>query len=95
MFKILLKVGLVIEHSKSEVFYFTRAYNPHNLSIDLSLVKGSILHPKHIWWYLGFFFDWKLTFYHYIYLYTTKCLLILNAMKLLGNSLHSILPLQK
>ena len=93
--KILLKIGLVIEHSKSEVFYFTRACNPYNPSINLSLVEGPILYPKYIWWYLGFFFDWKLTFHYHIYPYTTKCLSTLNAMKLLENSLHSILSLQK
>jgi len=95
MSKILLEAGLVIEHNKSEVFHFTRAYNPPNPSIDLSSVRGPILYPKPIWQNLGFFLDQRLTFHYHVHLYATKCLSTLNAMKLLGNSLHSILSLQQ
>ena len=48
IFKIFSDTGLVLEHNKSEVFHFTRAYNPPNPSINLTLVGGPILHPKPI-----------------------------------------------
>jgi len=54
--KILIDVGLVMEHDKTEVFYFTRAQHP-NLSIDLTSIGDPIINPKPIWRYLGFFFD--------------------------------------
>jgi len=55
--RILSDAGLVMEHDKSKVFHFTRAHNPPNPPINLTLVGGPILHPKPIWRYLGFFFD--------------------------------------
>jgi len=45
MSKILLDVSLVIEHSKTELFYFMRAQYSPNPSIDLS----SVIFPKPIW----------------------------------------------
>ena len=93
--KIFSDAGLVMEYSKSEVFHFTRAYNPPNPSIDLTSVGGPILYPKPIWRYLGFFFDRKLNFHHHVHHYTTKCLSTLNAMKMLGNSSRGLLPMQK
>ena len=93
--RILLDAGLVIEHNKSKVFHFTRAYNPPNPPINLMLVGGPILHPKPIWRYLGFFFDRKLNFHHYVHFYVTKCLSTLNTMKMLGNSSRGLLPTQK
>jgi len=57
MSKLLMDAGLVMEHSKSEYFHFTRLHHPPNPSIDLSSVGDPILHPKPIWRYLGFFFD--------------------------------------
>ena len=93
--KIFADAGLVIEHSKSEVFHFTRAHNLPNSSIDLTFVGGPILHPKPIWRYLGFFFDRKLNFHHHVHHYATKCLSTLNAIKMLGNSSRRLLPMQK
>ena len=55
--KIFSDTGLVMEHNKSEVFYFIQACNLLNPPINLTLVGGPILHPKSIWRYLGFFFD--------------------------------------
>ena len=94
MSKILLDVGLVIEHNKSEYFYFTRSYYP-NPSINLSLVGDPILSPKPIRCYLGFYFNWKLNFHYHTYVYTIKCLSTLNTMKMLGNSSRGLLPIQK
>ena len=95
MSKILLDTGLVIEHNKSKVFHFTKSCHIPNLFINLTSVGGPILMPKLIWQYLSFFFDRKLTFYYYNYFYAIKCLFILNAMKLLGNSSRGIFPIQK
>jgi len=55
--KILIDASLIMEHNKTELFHFTRAQHPPNLSIDLTTVGGSIITPKPIWRYLGFFFD--------------------------------------
>ena len=93
--KILSDAGLVMEHSKSEVFHFTQARNLPNPSIDLTSVGGPLLHPKPIWRYLGFFFNRKLNFHHYVHHYVIKCLSTLNAMKMLGNSSRGLLPMQK
>ena len=93
--RILSDAGLVMEHDKSEVFYFTRAHQPPNPSINLMSVGGPILHPKPIWRYLEFFFNRKLNFYHHVHYYMTKCLSMLNTMKMLGNSLRGLLPSQK
>jgi len=95
MSKILLDTGLIMEHSKTELFHFTRARHPHNPSIDLSSVGGPIISPKPILQYLGFYFDHKLNFHYHTYLYANKCLSTLNAMKMLGNSLQGLLPIQK
>jgi len=93
--KIFSDAGLVMEHSKSEVFHFLRAHNPPNPSIDLTSVGGPILRPKPIWRYLGFFFDRKLNFHHHVHHYATKCLSTLSAMKMLGNLSRGLLPTQK
>ena len=45
--KLLDSFGLIIEHSKTEIFHFSRsqgAFNP--LSLDLSPIRGPILRPK-------------------------------------------------
>jgi len=95
MSKLLMDTGLVMEHSKSEYFHFTRSCYPPNPSIDISSVEGPILYPKPIWWYLSFFFDQKLNFHYHIHFYATKCFSTLNAMKMLGNSSRGLLPIQK
>jgi len=93
--KILIDAGLVMEHSKTELFHFTRARHPPNPSINLSSVGGSIISPKPIWWYLGFYFDCKLNFNYHTHFYATKCLFTLSTMKMLGNSSRGLLPIQK
>jgi len=95
MSKILIDAGLVMEHSKTELFYFTRACHPPNPSIDLSSVGGPVISPKPIWRYLGFYFDRRLNFNYHTHFYATKCLSTLSAMKMLGNSSRGLLPIQK
>ena len=63
--------------------------------LNLSIIGGSILHPKDSWKYLGFIFDWKLTFHQYIDFYLNKAISTVKYMKLLGNSSQKINPIQK
>ena len=86
MSKILIDAGLIMEHSKTELFHFTRAHHPPNPSIDLSSVGGPVISPKPIWQYLGFYFDCRLNFNYHTHFYATKCLSTLSTMKMLGNS---------
>jgi len=61
---ILDRFGLILEHSKTEVFYFSRAQGAINsLPLDLLDIGSSILKPKNTWKYLGFIFNRKLLFH--------------------------------
>jgi len=94
--KLLDSFGLVIEHSKTETFHFSRSQGVFNpLPLDLSPLGGLILQPKDSWKYLGFIFDRKLSFHKHIDHYANKALSMVKCMKLLGNSLRGISPLQK
>ena len=96
LFKLLIDFGLVIKHSKTEIFHFSRSqglFNPPPL--DLSPLGGPILRPKDSWKYLGFIFNRKLAFHKYINHYANKAISTVKYMKLLGNSLRGINPLQK
>jgi len=46
MSKIFLDAGLVMKHSKSEVFHFMRSYHSPNSTINLSSVSSPILTSK-------------------------------------------------
>ena len=88
--------GLIIEHSKTEIFHFNRSHGPFNPPpLDLSPLVGPILRPKDSWRYLGFIFNWKLSFHKYIDHYANKAISAVKCMKLLGNSSWGINPLQK
>ena len=94
MTNLLDKFGLIVEHLKTEVFYFFRSqdlFNPPPL--DLLPLGGPILTPKSLWKYLGFIFDRKLTFYQHINFYSNKMLSSVKCIKMLGNSSYSITPL--
>jgi len=94
--KLLDSFSLVIEHSKTEIFHFSRSqdvFNPPPL--DLSPIGGPILRPKDSWRYLGFIFDCKLSFHKHINFYINKAISTVKCMKLLGNSSRGINPLQK
>ena len=93
---ILDNFGLVLEHSKTKVFYFSRAqgvFNPSPLS--LLDIGGLILKPEKIWKYLSFIFDRKLLFYQYINFYTNKAILMVKCIKVFRNSTRGLIPLQK
>ena len=94
--KLLDKFGLIVEHFKTEVFHFNRLHSLFNpSSLNLSSIGGPVLTPKNLWKYLGFIFDRKLSFYHYINYYSNKAISIVKCMKLIGNSSYSIIPTQK
>ena len=96
MTNLLDKFGLIVEHSKTEVFHFYRLHSPFNpFPLNLLLLDGQILSPKNSWKYLGFIFNRKLTFHHYVNFYSNRALSLVKCMKLLGNSLRSITPLQE
>ena len=58
---------LIIKHNKSEVFYFLRLTKIiYSSSLDLCLLEEPLLYLRDIWRYLGFFFDKKLSFWHYV-----------------------------
>ena len=85
--KLLDSFGLIIEHSKTEIFHFSRAqgiFNPPPL--DLSPLRRPILRPKDSWKYLGFIFDRKLSSHKHSDYYANKAILTVKCMKLLGNS---------
>ena len=93
---ILLKYGLIIEHGKTDVFHFTRAHGTFNSpSFNLTPIGSPLLLPKKTWRYLGFIFDYKLTFRNHIDFYSNKVISTIKYMKLLGNSTRGINPLQK
>ena len=87
--------GLVVEHSKTELFHFTRQHLYSSPSLDLTPTGGHILQPKPIWRYLGFFFDRKLSFHHHCHYYATKSISTIRGMKLLGSSTRGLNPMHK
>ena len=94
--KLLDKFGLIIEHSKTETFHFSRSHGMFNPPpLDLSAIGRPILCSKDSWKYLGFIFDWKLMFHQHIDFYLNKGISMVKCMKLLGNSSRGINPIQK
>jgi len=96
MTNLLDKFGLIVEHSKTKVFHFSRSHSPFNPPpLNLLPLGRPILSPKNSWKYLGFIFNRKLTFYQHINFYSNRALSLVKCMKLLENSSCSITPLQK
>ena len=96
MTKLLDKFGLIVEHSKTEVFHFNRLHGPFNPPpLNLSSIGGSVLTSKNLWNYLGFIFNRKLFFHQHIDFYSNKAMSTVKCMKILGNSSHSIILIQK
>ena len=56
--------GLIVEHSKTDIFHFNRSHGVFNPPpLNISTIRGPILRPKDSWKYLGFIFNQKLNFY--------------------------------
>ena len=83
--------GLKIEYNKSEVFHFSRLTTKiEPLLLDLRPVGNSLFKPKDMWWYLGFFFDKKLSFWHHIHYYANKVLSTIKDIKMLSNFIRGL-----
>ena len=93
---LLLKFGLIVEHSKTEVFYFTRSQSSFNPPpLDLSSIGGPILYPKDFWKYLRFIFNRKLLFHQHINFFSNKAISTVKCMKILRNLVQGLNPYQK
>ena len=91
-----MKFGLLVEHSKTEVFHFSGLHGNFNLPpLDLSSIGGSSLVSKDTWQYLGFIFNRKLSFHQHIDFYSNKAISMVKCMKILGNSTRGLNLLQK
>jgi len=81
---LLSKFGLIVKHSKTEVFHFSRLHGPFNPPpLNLSSIGGPVLYPKEFWKYLDFIFDRKLSFYQHIDFYSNKAISTVKCMKIL------------
>ena len=93
---LLEKFGLVVKHSKTEIFHFSRSHGAFNPPLlDLSSLGGDILKPNDTWKYLGFIFDKNLTFYQHVDFYANKSMSTVKCMNIISNSNHGINPSQK
>ena len=91
---LLEKFSFVVEHSKTEIFYFNRSQSTFNLPpLDLSPLGESVLWPNNSWKYLGFIFNKKLTFHQHVNFYANKSISTIKCMKILSNSNCRINPL--
>jgi len=87
---------LVIEHGKSEIFYFFRFHRLFNPpSLNLFPLRRPTLYLKDSWEYLGFIFHRKLLFWQHVNFYANKLLSTVKCMKILGNSIRGLLSYQK
>ena len=82
----MIMFGLVMEHNKSEIFHFSRAYNDLNPELNFSAISTPTLKPKTYWRYLEFYFDQCLFFKEYVQYYSTKALLMVKAIGMLTSS---------
>ncbi|KAF7783099.1 hypothetical protein Agabi119p4_2477 [Agaricus bisporus var. burnettii] len=93
--------GLVMEHTKTELFNFAdsaRLKNSPNPSINLGVAPftcESPCVPKDVWRYLGIMFDRNLTFRDHVKFYSTKSVSAVRCMKSLENSNRGLTPKQK
>ena len=93
---LLTKFGLQVEHSKTEVFHFSRVHSTFNPPpLNLSPLSSPILSPKISWHYLSFIFDRKLSFHSHINFYANKVISTIKCMKILSNFTRGLNPCQK
>jgi len=63
MLLLLEQFGLIIEHGKREILYYSRAQGVFNLPLlDLTFLGGPIFHSKEMWHYLRFNLQQKINF---------------------------------
>jgi hypothetical protein len=90
--------GLVMEHSKTELFNFAKKPGDPNPPIDLGVepfTGDHPLSPKTTWRYLGVFFDRALTFKDHVKIYSARAYSSAKCIKILGNSARGLLPPHK
>jgi len=90
---LLKKFSLIMKYAKMKVFHFSRSngiFDPP--SLDLSILSGPILCSRETWKYLDFIFNKKLLFCQYVNFYINKAISIVKCMKILGNSVCSLIP---
>ncbi|KAF8640160.1 hypothetical protein AX16_010254 [Volvariella volvacea WC 439] len=104
---ILGKLGLIVEHAKTELkhFYTTRVKGAPFLltpdttpTIDLEeapYMGNTPLKEKQVWRYLGFFLDSSLLFKFHISFYANKAFSTSISYSLLGNSVRGLTPKHK
>lgn len=103
----LTRAGLGIEHDKLELMHFTRrragAANgpwsdgqPLGPSLKIRASGGPILvRPASTMRYLGFYLDPRLTFKEHVRFYATKACSTVTAMRMLGNSVRGMSPVDR
>ena len=97
LLSLFVTLGLVLEHSKTEYFIFDQSHSDYSPPLDLGYAPytgDNPLKPNLYWRYLGFYFDHKLLFHEHICFYSSKALLSVKAMKMLGSSTRG-LPLRE
>ena len=93
---LLVKFGLHIVYSKTEVFHFTRLHGSFNLPpLNLSSIGSPTLYPKNTWKYLEFIFDRKISFHQHIDFYSNKVISMVKCIKILGYSVRGLVSHQK
>ena len=86
MLNLLEKFGLIVEHSKTDIFHFNRSQGIFNSPpLNLTPLEETILQPKNTWKYLGFIFDRKLLFYQHVNFYSNKVMSMVKCIKILSN----------
>ncbi|KAF8647189.1 hypothetical protein AX16_006861 [Volvariella volvacea WC 439] len=105
--EVLGKLGLIVEHAKTELkhFYTARIKGSPSLlthdttpTIDLGeapYTGETPLKEKQVWRYLGFFLDSSLSFKYHISFYANKAFSTAISYSLLGNSVRGLTPKHK
>ncbi|PPQ94669.1 hypothetical protein CVT25_009428 [Psilocybe cyanescens] len=93
-----LYLTLIMRLFKLDPLTFSARQLTDNPPVDLGYAPytgATPLKPKMYWQYLGFYFDRKLTFTEHVQYYSTKALLTVKVMKMLGSSTRGLHPVQK
>ena len=95
---LLIYQEIFFEKSNANLFcnYRIISFLFEQFSLVIKHDKSKIFHfSRVIKKYLGFFFDKKLSFWHYISYYANKALFTIKSMKMLGNSTRGLSPVYK
>jgi hypothetical protein len=90
------RIGLRLEHDKTELMHFHQKTTTVLPGIDLGLApfhNGRLLMPSKVWRYLGFYFTLRLRWDYHIKYYATRARSSVQAMLMLGNSIRGLTPM--